>query len=87
VNPDRIAEAQKSLQAMVEEGSFTGKSFLDIGCGSGLFSLAVVGLGAERVHSFDYDPQSVGCGQELKRRYFPGAQHWTVEEGDVLDSA
>jgi O-antigen/teichoic acid export membrane protein len=45
-------------------------SFLDIGSGSGLFSLAARRLGA-RVRSFDYDPQSVACTAELRRRYFP----------------
>jgi len=31
-------------------------------------------LGA-RVHSFDYDPQSVACTAELKRRYFEGDEN------------
>jgi 2-polyprenyl-6-hydroxyphenyl methylase/3-demethylubiquinone-9 3-methyltransferase len=56
-----------------------------MGSGSGLFSLAAVRLGAERVHSFDFDPQSVHATQELRRRYAPEAEHWTVEEGSVLD--
>jgi 2-polyprenyl-6-hydroxyphenyl methylase/3-demethylubiquinone-9 3-methyltransferase len=37
------------------------------------------------VHSFDYDPQSVACTAELKRRYFPGDSDWTVEEASVLE--
>lgn len=37
-----------------------GKTFLDAGSGSGLFSLAARGLGA-KVYSFDYDPQSEAC--------------------------
>src|SRR5947207_12100895 len=43
-------------------------------------------LGAERVHSFDYDPQSVDCTVELKRRYFSEAGNWTIGQGSVLDS-
>ncbi len=85
LDDDRIAEAEKSLRGMLEVESLSGKSFLDIGSGSGLFSLAAMRLGAERVHSFDYDPQSVACTWELKRRYFPDGDHWTVEEGSVLD--
>jgi 2-polyprenyl-6-hydroxyphenyl methylase/3-demethylubiquinone-9 3-methyltransferase len=42
-------------------------------------------LGASRVHSLDYDPQSVACAGELKSRFFPTASHWTVERGDALD--
>jgi len=36
----RIGEAENSLKAMLNVSDLSGKSFLDIGCGSGLFSLA-----------------------------------------------
>jgi 2-polyprenyl-6-hydroxyphenyl methylase/3-demethylubiquinone-9 3-methyltransferase len=69
---------------MLEVDQLAGKRFLDAGCGSGLFSLAARRLGAV-VHSFDYDPKSVACTAELKRRYFPEDVLWTVEEASVLD--
>lgn len=84
LNDDKIEEAVKSLKINLETESLAGKSFLDIGSGSGLFSLAARRLGA-RVHSFDYDPHSVGCTAELKRRYFPDDDSWTVETGSALD--
>jgi len=84
LNEERIAEAEISLKQMLEVEDLQDKSFLDIGSGSGLFSLAARRLGA-KVHSFDYDPQSVGCTQELKRRYFPNDSNWTIEQGSVLD--
>ena len=71
---------------MLDVKSIAGRSFLDVGCGSGLFSLAARRLGA-RVHSFDFDPQSVACTAELKRRYAADDPDWTVERGSVLDSA
>ena len=80
----RIGEAQESLRQMLEAEDLAGKSFLDIGSGSGLFSLAARRLGA-RVHSLDYDPESVACTAELKRRYFPNDPDWIVEEGSALD--
>jgi 2-polyprenyl-6-hydroxyphenyl methylase/3-demethylubiquinone-9 3-methyltransferase len=61
-------------------------SFLDIGSGSGLFSLAARRLGA-RVHSFDYDPASVACTTELRRRYCTDDPAWTIERGSALDAA
>jgi len=82
----RIAAAEMSLRAMLDTVSLTGKSFLDIGCGSGLFSLAAMRMGAEKVRSFDYDPLSVACAQELKRRYYPETDRWTIEQGSVLDA-
>ena len=51
------------------------KRFLDIGSGSGLFSLAARNLGASIV-SFDYDGQSVACTQELKQRYWLETEEW-----------
>ena len=71
LNDDRIRFAENSLQAMLEVEDLRGKTFLDAGSGSGLFSLAARRLGA-RTRSFDYDPQAVACTAELKRRYFPG---------------
>ncbi|HEX8649709.1 MAG TPA: class I SAM-dependent methyltransferase [Pyrinomonadaceae bacterium] len=85
LDDERIARAEESLKQMLEVEDLAGKSFLDIGCGSGLFSLAARRLGA-RVHSFDYDPQSVACATELRRRYFPDDERWMIEEGSALDS-
>jgi 2-polyprenyl-6-hydroxyphenyl methylase/3-demethylubiquinone-9 3-methyltransferase len=80
----RIALAEESLRKLLECERLDGRTFLDVGSGSGLFSLAARRLGAT-VRSFDYDSQSVACTQELKRRYFPDDPSWTVEHGSVLD--
>lgn len=85
LDEERIAEAQTSLQTMLGLKDLQGKTFLDIGSGSGLFSLAARRLGA-RVHSFDYDLQSVGCTKKLKQLFFPEDPHWVVEQGSALDA-
>ena len=85
LNEERIEEAKSSLRRMLNVESLDGKTFLDVGSGSGLFSLAARLLGA-KVHSFDYDPQSVACTAELKQRYFAGDDDWLVESGSVLDT-
>lgn len=85
LDEERIAEAERSLREMLRVESLAGRRFLDVGSGSGLFSLAARRLGAERVHSFDFDPQSVACTRELRRRYFDGDQRWTVEGASILD--
>ncbi|MDD4004141.1 MAG: class I SAM-dependent methyltransferase [Elusimicrobiaceae bacterium] len=84
LNPARIRQAQASLLEKTGLDSFAGKTFLDIGCGSGLFSLAARNLGAT-VHSFDYDPQSVACALELRGRFRPDDSNWTIGQGSVLD--
>src|SRR5713101_7580759 len=84
LDEERIAVAERSLQTMLEVERLDGQRFLDVGSGSGLFSLAAVRLGAH-VHSFDYDPQSVACTRYLKESYAPDAA-WTIENGSILDT-
>jgi 2-polyprenyl-3-methyl-5-hydroxy-6-metoxy-1,4-benzoquinol methylase len=85
LDDDRIRRAEKSLQDFLGQERLDGLSFLDIGSGSGLFSLAARRLGA-LVHSFDYDTDSVGCTQELRHRYFADDPNWIVEQGSALDT-
>jgi 2-polyprenyl-3-methyl-5-hydroxy-6-metoxy-1,4-benzoquinol methylase len=84
VDESRIASAERSLQQMLGAERLEGRSFLDIGSGSGLFSVAARRLGAD-VYSFDYDPQSVASTKELRRRFFPEDPAWQVTLGSVLD--
>jgi 2-polyprenyl-6-hydroxyphenyl methylase/3-demethylubiquinone-9 3-methyltransferase len=86
LDDDRIAEAERSLREMLGLETLEGRTFLDVGSGSGLFSLAARRLGAERVHSFDFDPGSVACTRELRRRYFEDDPRWAIEEGSILDA-
>lgn len=82
----RIEAAVESLRNMLGIENLTGLRFLDVGSGSGLFSLAARRLAAT-VHSFDFDPQSVACTAELRRRYFDLDPQWQVEQGSVLDKS
>ncbi|MDR2547830.1 MAG: methyltransferase [Lachnospiraceae bacterium] len=84
IDDERIEVAKESLLEMMGMSTLERKTFLDVGSGSGLFSLAARSLGA-KVISFDYDPQSVACAHELKRRYFPDDDNWTISEGNILE--
>lgn len=86
VNEERIATCMASLQTMLEVEHLAGQRFLDVGSGSGIFSLAARRLGAT-VHSFDCDSASAACTAELRRRYSPDDAQWAVETGSVLDRA
>lgn len=87
LNEERIAHAVASLQGLVGLPTLEGRTFLDIGCGSGLFSLAAATLGAERVTSFDYDANSVATTERLRARVGADTARWTVQQGSVLDPA
>jgi 2-polyprenyl-6-hydroxyphenyl methylase/3-demethylubiquinone-9 3-methyltransferase len=85
LDDERIVEAERSLTEMLDVRNLRGRSFIDVGSGSGLFSLAAKRLGARQVCSFDYDANSVACTKELRRRFFPDEENWTIEQGSVLD--
>ncbi len=85
LSEDRIADAVRSLEDLLGADSLRRKRFLDVGSGSGLFSLAAMRLDASEVASIDYDPSSVACTRELRDRYFPGDARWRIFEGSVLD--
>jgi 2-polyprenyl-3-methyl-5-hydroxy-6-metoxy-1,4-benzoquinol methylase len=85
VNQQRVSMAEHSLKRMLDVQDLKGKTFVDVGCGSGLFSLTARRLGA-RVHSFDYDQKSVACAHELKRLYCPLDTEWNNTIGSVLDT-
>ncbi|MDQ3635462.1 MAG: class I SAM-dependent methyltransferase [Acidobacteriota bacterium] len=84
LNEERILKAEESLKEMLEMENLEGKTFLDIGSGSGLFSLAARRLGA-KVYSFDFDTNSFECTTELRRRFFENDENWKVEQGSALN--
>jgi 2-polyprenyl-6-hydroxyphenyl methylase/3-demethylubiquinone-9 3-methyltransferase len=86
LDESRIAQAVDSLRAFTKLEDLRGRTFLDIGSGSGIFSLAAHRLGAASIVSFDYDESSVACTRALHEREGSPAS-WRVERGSVLDPA
>jgi 2-polyprenyl-6-hydroxyphenyl methylase/3-demethylubiquinone-9 3-methyltransferase len=80
----RLNEAKKDIQNFLGTQNLSNKSFLDVGSGSGLSSLAARSLGA-KVLSFDYNLDSVKCTQSLKLKFFNNDQNWKILKGNVLD--
>ena len=79
-----IAEAKKGLLKLIPEAELRGRTFLDIGCGSGLHALAAAELGVSRVTAVDIDPDSVSTATNLLGRRMPGVP-WHVEQISVFD--
>jgi 2-polyprenyl-6-hydroxyphenyl methylase/3-demethylubiquinone-9 3-methyltransferase len=84
IDQEKIDEAVVSLKSFLKVDNLNAKTFLDIGCGSGLFSLAARNLGAT-VYSFDYDNDSVSCTKTLKSIYCKDDEAWRIETGSILD--
>lgn len=80
----QVDEAVRGLDAMVGRDAIRGRRFLDIGCGSGLHSLAALRLGAASVEAVDYDPNSVATTEAVLARHAPPGAVYRVRRGDVL---
>ncbi|WP_353862015.1 class I SAM-dependent methyltransferase [Azospirillum formosense] len=83
---ERLEVSKRHLLDFLGVENLNGLSFVDVGSGSGLHSLAAFRAGARRIHSFDYDPVSVQTTRELWRMAGE-PEHWTVSQGSVLDRA
>jgi SAM-dependent methyltransferase len=62
----------------------SGKSVIDIGCGSGLHAAAALALGAASVTAIDLDENSTSTTQALLSRIAPD-KTWTVRTASVFD--
>jgi 2-polyprenyl-6-hydroxyphenyl methylase/3-demethylubiquinone-9 3-methyltransferase len=63
------------------------RSVFDIGCGSGLSSLAFTRLGAKSVYGIDIDPKSIAATQLTKEKFGDPTVPWQAEEKSILDDA
>ena len=84
VDEAQIRDARNALANLLNTDSLENESFLDAGCGSGIVSLAARDLGASRIHSFDYDNDSVRATQTLVSESGSGSE-WNVEQGSLTD--
>jgi 2-polyprenyl-6-hydroxyphenyl methylase/3-demethylubiquinone-9 3-methyltransferase len=84
INEERIEEAKKSLVKFFGKSGIEGKTFLDIGCGSGLFSLAALLLGAKKVVAVDIDTDSVETTRHVLQTFVP-KKDFTVNVVSVFD--
>lgn len=83
---ERLLEAKRSLKSLFGENGIAGRNFLDIGCGSGLFSLAAWELGAANVTSIDIDEDSVACCRYLANQVQKNdTREWNIFKGSILD--
>ncbi|MFA6184002.1 MAG: class I SAM-dependent methyltransferase [Parcubacteria group bacterium] len=82
---EKIQEAKKSLvEFLGGEDKIKDKTFVDIGSGSGLFSLAAYLLGAKEVVSVDVDDFSIACAKYLKEKN-GNPENWKITKGSALD--
>lgn len=85
LNEEQIKKAEDSLiDFLGGKKNIVGKTFVDVGCGSGLFSLAAWRIGAKRVLSIDIDQFSIACVTHLREQAKKPA-NWQITSGSALD--
>ena len=77
------ASTQLCLEG-VEEHTVPGRDVLDLGCGSGILSIAALCLGAKSAIAVDIDPKAVGVAYENAALNGIGEDRYTVRAGNVL---
>lgn len=83
ISDQQIDLACDGLQRLLG-GRLTGQSFLDLGSGSGLSSLAALRLGAGTVLAVDIDEFSVETTKRVLRRFAPGGP-WVCRRANVFE--
>jgi len=81
---ERVNISIQHLLNFLELNNLSEKYFLDIGCGSGLHSLAALRANAKRIVSLDVDPYSVETTKKVREMYGSPSQ-WEVFHGSILD--
>lgn len=83
LTPEMVTQARAGLSALVPE--ITGKTFVDIGAGSGIVSLSALESGAKEVVSLDRDENSVASCRRMHAR--SPVPHWKIITGSILDES
>lgn len=89
LDESKLDAAKESFSRYLDPSQYAGKTLIDVGCGSGIFSLNAVRMGCAKVISFDVDQSSVNATQAVRQRFshlLPSSADWSVFQGSILDS-
>ena len=81
---NQIVSATEGLQRLLPAYLFVGRSFLDLGCGSGLHALAALRLGVRTLMAVDLDPLSAHTTRAVLTTH-AHRDDWTVRHTNLFD--
>ena len=84
-NDQNILYASRDLETILGTNNIKNKSFLDIGCGSGIHSLSALTLGAKYVESFDLDPINIKNTQNFIEKWWE-EKNYDIYQNNILDN-
>lgn len=84
IDDESIRRAEDRLANLLGTRDLSGRTFLDIGCGSGLHALAALRFGAAQVTAIDLDPNSVATTQAVLSKFW-NRSNFVVRQLSVFD--
>jgi len=84
IDDEAIHKAEDRMASLFNMRDLSGRTFLDIGCGSGLHSLVALRFGAKEIVAIDVDPDSVSTTRAVLERNWLGANQ-SVRHVSVFD--
>ena len=84
IDDEAIRTAEDRMALFLGTRDLSGRTFLDIGCGSGLHALVALRFGAREIVAIDVDPDSVSTAAAVLERNWPGTNK-TVRQVSVFD--
>lgn len=89
LDQEKIEEARASLLRYLPEEGYKDKVFIDIGCGSGIFSLGALNIGCRKTVSVDVDKNSVNTALMIRDKYCNSALagKWEIMTASILDDS
>lgn len=85
LDDQKLVQAKSALSALLRTTDLNGKTFLDIGCGSGLHSVSAVLLNAGPVYAIDVDPECIDVTRYTVRRFLRDENRVQVKLASILD--
>jgi len=83
----QLSEAKKSLELLIGKDKIHNKKIFDLGCGSGIFSIALHQLKAKEVIGIDISKESIQTSLENKERFAPESNikflHESIFDEDI----
>lgn len=84
IDDEAIRAAEDRMASLLGTRDLSGRTFLDIGCGSGLHALVALRFGAKEIVAIDADPDSVSTARALLERSWQGLNK-SVRDVSVFD--
>lgn len=81
----KVDQARLDLSSFLHTKSLENKTFLDIGCGSGLMSIAASQLGAKSVTGLDISDESIQASSLNAKKFVPKSR-LTFKKMSIFDS-